>query len=261
MKKMMMTAGCSLLIGMAGLASAANAEMIAGLVGENMLAHVDTGMKAVVKTVTITGLPAPVLGIDRRPSDGMLYALAADGTVATIDPMTGAATVKTRLQTTLPAGVMATVDFNPAADRLRIIGSDGTNLRANVDDGKVTTDKPLNFKAGDANAGKTPMVTAGAYSNAVKGTKETALYNVDTTLGVLVKQAPPNDGVLSTIGSTGTTGAVALDIVTDGAGKNTAYLMVGDTLHTLDIASGKTMQVGKVAGASAPVRDIAVLPN
>ena len=41
----------------------------------------------------------------------------------------------------LPATV--TVDFNPVADRLRVIGSDGTNLRANVADGKVVTDGAL----------------------------------------------------------------------------------------------------------------------
>src|SRR2546430_13424484 len=35
-------------------------------------------------------------------------------------------------------GVTVTVDFNPVADRLRVMGSDGTSLRVNVDDGKAT---------------------------------------------------------------------------------------------------------------------------
>lgn len=38
---------------------------------------------------------------------------------------------------------------------------------------------------------------AGAYPNAVKGAKETAFYDVDATIGGLLKQAPPIDGVLT----------------------------------------------------------------
>lgn len=56
---------------------------------------------------------------------------------------------------------MATVDFNPVADRLRIIGSNGINLRANVDDGKVTKDGELRFAESDQMKGKTPKVVAG----------------------------------------------------------------------------------------------------
>ena len=63
----------------------------------------------------------------------------------------------------------ATVDFNPVADRLRVMGSDGTSLRVNVDDGKVTVDGSHKYKEGDANAGKTPKVVAGAYTQFVEG--------------------------------------------------------------------------------------------
>ena len=58
----------------------------------------------------------------------MLYGLVADGTVVTIDPASGKATEKSKLDAMMPSGMMATVDFNPVADRLRVIGSDGTNL-------------------------------------------------------------------------------------------------------------------------------------
>lgn len=101
------------------------------------------------------------------------------------------------------AGASATVDFNPVADRLRVIGSDGTSLRVNVDDGKVVKDGSLKYADGDANKGKAPKVMAGAYTNSVKGTKETTLLNIDTTTGALVKQAPPNDGILNTVGTLG----------------------------------------------------------
>ena len=80
--------------------------------------------------------------------------------------------MKSKLSETLKAGVTVTVDFNPAADRLRILTSEGTSLRVNVDDGKATVDGSHKYKDGDANAGKTPKVVAGAYSNSWKGTKE-----------------------------------------------------------------------------------------
>ena len=95
------------------------------------------------------------------------------------------------------------MDFNPVADRLRVIGSDGTNLRANVDDGKVTTDGALKFAETDMHKGEKPNVVAGAYTNSFKGAKETALYDIDATIGALFKQAPPNDGVLNAVGKLG----------------------------------------------------------
>ena len=246
-------AGCA-------LASAAQAETVAALVGDATLAHVDTVTKAVTKSVTIRGITGRVLGIDVRHADGLLYGVVADGSIVTIDPMTGAATVKSKLDTMLPEGVPATVDFNPVADRLRIIGQDGTNLRANVDDGKVTKDGQLRFADADAMKGKTPKVTAGAYTNAFKGSKETVLFDIDAS-GALLRQAPPNDGVLNTIGMLGMSAeAVSFDILSDGKGGNQAWAMAGDTLYKVDLATGKGEMAAKITGVSGTVRDIAILP-
>lgn len=243
------------------LATGAEAETVAALVGDATLAHVDTAAGKVVKTVTVTGISGRVLGIDVRPSDGLLYGVVSDGSVVTIDPATGTATPKSKLDTMLGAGVGATVDFNPVADRLRIIGQDGTNLRANVDDGKVTKDGSLKFADADAMKGKTPKVTAGAYTNSFKGAKETTLFDVDAT-GSILRQAPPNDGVLNTIGALGMSGeTVSFDILSDGQGGNQAWAMAGDTLYRVDLATGKGEMVAKIAGVTGAVRDIAILPR
>ena len=101
-----------------------------------------------------SGLSGALVGIDVRPADGLLYGVSADGSVVTVDPTTGKAVMKAKLETMLAPGTMATIDFNPVADRLRIIGSDGTNLRANVDDGKVTKD------SGAANKGDIVLTIA-----------------------------------------------------------------------------------------------------
>jgi hypothetical protein len=37
--------------------------------------------------------------------------------------------------------------------------------------------------------------------------------------------------------------------------------MAGDTLYKVDLASGKGTEVGKIAGVSGAVRDIAVMPK
>ena len=242
-------------------ASAAPAAEVAALWGDNTISIVDTSQKKVVKTWNVSGIPGKVLGIDVRPADGMLYALGSDGGVYWIDAKTGKATMKSKLETMLAAGVLATVDFNPAADRLRVMGNDGTSLRVNVDDGKVIKDGSHKFAATDMHKGEKPNVIAGAYSNSFKGTKETTLYNIDGTIGALVKQAPPNDGVLNAIGRLGVKfDTVAFDIWSDGQGKNEAWLMTGDTLYSVDLSSGKATAAAKIAGAKGPVRDIAILP-
>jgi hypothetical protein len=242
-------------------ASAAQAAEVAALWGDNTISIVDTSQKKVVKTWNITGVAGKVLGIDVRPADGMLYAVGADGGIYTVDTKTGKATVKSKLESMLPANVVATVDFNPAADRLRLMGSDGTSLRVNVDDGKVTKDGSHKFADADMHKGEKPNVIAGAYSNSVKGTKETTLYNIDGTIGALLRQVPPNDGVLNAIGKLGVKADnAAFDIWSDGNGKNEAWLMAGDTLYSVDLASGKAAPAAKISGAKGPVRDIAILP-
>ncbi len=240
-------------------AGTAHAQTIAALVGGDTLVHVDARAKKVTKTVKITGA-GPIVGIDVRPADGMLYGLASDGTVVTIDPASGKAAVKSKLETMLPAGTMATVDFNPVADRMRIIGANGMNLRANVDDGKVTKDGDLKFADADMHKGEKPNVIAGAYTNSVKGTKTTTLFDIDGTIGGLLKQAPPNDGVLGAVGKLGVKATSwSFDIMSTAEGTNAAWLMGDDTLYSVDLETGKATSAGKIAGVKGKITDIAIL--
>ena len=131
------------------------AGWIIGLVDGKSIVTIDPASRKVTSKADVKG-SGPLLGIDVRPADGMLYGVAGDGTIVTIDPKSGQATMKSKMSEALKPGVGATVDFNPAADRLRVMGSDGTSLRVNVDDGKATVDGSHKYKDGDANAGKTP---------------------------------------------------------------------------------------------------------
>lgn len=242
-------------------AGAASAAQVAALVGDGTIALVDTEAARVTGTMQVEGVAGAIAGIDVRPATGALYALGADGGVYTVDVATGAATKVSTLATMLADGVAATVDFNPVADRLRVIGSDGANLRANVEDGSVTEDGDLAFAEGDAHAGAAPRIVAGAYTNAYAGTEETVLYDIDGATMALVRQAPPNDGVLNTIAVLAAPETVtAFDIESDGSGGNRAWVVAGSALHTLDLATGALGEAMAIEGLSGPVRDIAVLP-
>ena len=239
--------------------AAANAAQVAALIGGDTIAMVDTAQKKATASVKVTGISGALVGIDVRPADGLLYGLVDDGTIVTI-ATDGKATTKSKLDTMLAKGVAATVDFNPVADRLRVMGADGMNLRANVDDGKVTKDGDHKFADADMHKGEKPNIVAGAYINSVQGAKETALYDIDGTIGALVKQAPPNDGVLNAVGKLGIkVDSVGFDIWSDGNGKNEAWLMSGDWLLSVDLATGKATPSVQIKGVSG-IRDIAILP-
>lgn len=252
--KALATAGA--LLASTFIANSAQAGWIIGLVDGKTIVTIDPATRKVTGNADIKGATS-VVGIDVRPADGLLYAVTADGGIYTVDAKSGQATMKSKLSEQLKAGTTVTVDFNPLADRLRVITSDGTNLRVNVDDGKATIDGALKFKDGDANAGKTPNVIAGAYSNSFKGTKATALYDIDAS-GALLSQAPPNDGVLNTIGSLGIKldGATAFNIVAQGE-DNAAWLVTGGMLYSVDLKSGKASSVGKLEGVKGTLTDIA----
>lgn len=250
--------GASLLALSIGIASAEAATLV-GLTADNKLVKIDTATMAASAPMAISGTDK-IVGIDQRPADGKLYGLTAAGQLVVIDHMSGAATAGSMLSEKVALGPRPVVDFNPVADRLRVIAADGVSLRINVDTGATLIDKPLNYDAADASAAKKPAVAAGAYTNSMKGAKGTELFHVDGGNGALVLQNPPNDGVLKTRGMVGVTAPadVVMDIANDGEGKNTAYLIAGDALYTVDLASGKATQVGMIKGMNGKLVDIAV---
>lgn len=237
-------------------ATSAQAAWLIGLVDGKSIVTIDPATRKVTGSADIKGA-ALLVGIDVRPADGMVYGVASDGAIVTIDFKTGQATPKSKMSEMLKSGVTATIDFNPVPDRLRVMGSDGTSLRVNVDDGKAIVDGSHKFKDGDAAAGKTPQVIAGSYTNSMKGAKTTTLYNIDAS-GTLLTQAPPNEGVLNTVGPLGMTvsGPVAFNVVAEGEA-NKAWLVTGGALYAVDLTSGKATMAGKIEGLKGTLTDIA----
>jgi len=179
----------------------------------------------VVGSVTgLMGLDSALIGIDFRVQDGKLYGVGTGGGVYTIDPNTAQATFVNQLSVALdPLATSFAVDFNPAADRLRILSDRGQNLRHNVNAGGVTaTDAPLTIAAG-ASVVTATGVTAAAYTNNdLAASTGTTLYDVATMQDQVVVQSPPDGipgGVAANLVPSGSLGvdsgaAAGLDIYT-----------------------------------------------
>ncbi|MGY8830300.1 MAG: DUF4394 domain-containing protein [Pseudomonadales bacterium] len=242
-------------------AGTASAATLLALDADGQLFKIDSSSQKVTATMA-TNSPSPLRGIDVRPANGMLYALSNDHQLHTLDLATGAASKVASLNKQLPGSGQAVIDFNPVADKLRMLAADGTSFRVNVDTGEVVVDGSVAYAAEGPYAGKSAKVVAGAYSNAYAGTQATALYTVDLASSNLMLQNPPNDGIQQAVGKIvdGLQNA-ALDIASDGKGGNTAYLLTGTTLHTLDLATGKPTTLGDIAGLPGNIIDIAVLPG
>jgi hypothetical protein len=76
---------------------------------------------------------ARLVGIDYRVQNGKLYGVGDAGGIYTVSTRTGQATKVSQLTVAL-RGTAFGVDFNPAANRLRVISDAGQNLRHNIDD-------------------------------------------------------------------------------------------------------------------------------
>ena len=218
----------------------------------------------VLGSTAITGLQAGenVLGIDFRPSTGLLFGLGSTSRLYRIDTVTGVATqIGTAGAFTL-TGTNFGFDFNPVPDRIRVTSDADQNLRLNPNDGTLTaTDGTLAYAGGDVNAGQNPNIVASGYTNSFGGSTTTTLYDLDSNLDILVTQNPPNNGTLNTVGSLGLniTGEAGFDIT---PGNNTALAALQLTaggpslLARVNLANGSAAVIGPIGGQT--LRDIAI---
>lgn len=226
-----------------------------------------------------------LVGIDFRVARGVLYALGRSGQLYTVDTATGALkAVGARTPLAVPmAGQRFGFDFNPAADRIRIVGDDGFNLRLHPDTGVVVDGDParpgvqpdprLAYAPGDPQAGQVPQVVAAAYTYNQRDEKLTTNYAIDRRLGTLVMQGSkegaqpvvsPNTGRLTTVGplGLGPLDDVSFDIA-DVSNAALAAVRGGGSERTrlvlVDLASGRAQVLGRI-GDGQPLAGIAIEP-
>ncbi|TKA94683.1 DUF4394 domain-containing protein [Cereibacter changlensis] len=243
-------------------APAAFAAPAVGLVGDKTLVMFDTETRTVSGSMEVTGVDS-LVGIDLRPSNNTLVGVTPDSTVVTIDTATGAATELSKMNTPLTIGdAPVVVDFNPMADRLRFM-TGTTNHRVNVDTGEVIVDGSLAFETADMHAGEAPAIVAAAYTNSFGKPEATAMYDIDATIVALIRQTAPNDGTLAAIGKLGIAdpaASYAFDIQSTADLTNTAWLVNGATLYSVDLETGAATEAGSIEGADGDIRDITILP-
>ncbi|MBO2012608.1 DUF4394 domain-containing protein [Hymenobacter negativus] len=246
--------------------------------------------------VTSGGVPTtglPLVGMDFRPATGVLYGLGYNGAgqaqLYTIDPATGFTTAVAPQFALALGGPTDRIgfDFNPQADRIRVVSTTGANFRLVPTTSAIAaTDGPLAYAATDTNAGTTPRVGTGAYTNSVTGAAplNTLLYDLDElnndlqNNGFLTTQNPPNSGTLNTVGplrlnnpaiGVGSARGFDLDIYFNPTtGQNVAYLeevnnVGGSNLYTLNLETGLATLVGNTIPQQAnfEIRDIAAVPS
>lgn len=227
----------------------------------------------------ITGItPGQVIsGLDCRPATGELYALGYNSIngqtrLYTINTGTAIATPIGAAAVTLATGMSKlSFDFNPTVDRIRVTSANGNNYRLHPVTGAIAaTDGNLAYLAGDINAGATPSISAGAYTNSYIAATSTTLYNFDDNLNILTRQDPPNNGSLNTIGASGllinTGSRTDLDIYYNPVtNANTAFFTANpslsptDNLYTINLATGAASLVGAIGlPGITPIDDIAI---
>lgn len=268
--------------------------------GGSIVALTDAQPSQAASPVQTSGVTAgeTLVGIDVRSQNGRLYGLGVNATSDTatlyhLNPQSGLATaIGTPGQIALttdgstvvdlpdPAVIGYGIDFNPAADRLRVVaGSLSFRVNPNTggpidgnNGGAVTTginpDGPIN--------GGTTSVDDVAYTNnAPNNGSITTLYTLDATSNALFIQNPPNNGSQTQVQTVSLNGST-LDFSASGgfdiapgvntassnapvaSGSAAAALTVGGVagLYQINLVSGAATLIGALGGLA--VRDIAI---
>ena len=234
-------------------------------------AHVQFDATKAVKvrsSVTVSGLTGgdtKLIGIDYRVQDGNLYGVgnnAASAGVYLINADTGVATLVNRLTVAL-SGTTFGVDFNPAANALRVVSDTGQNLRQPYATAGAATvnDGALSYAAPAVAAG----INGAAYTNNdLDPNTGTTLFDLDAALDQIAIQSPANAGSLAVTGKLGldATGDTGFDIhstLRDGSSVGVVgYAAVNGSLYEIDLLTGKATSRGAIG---AHVTDIAVPLN
>jgi hypothetical protein len=243
-----------------------------GLTAQGELIRFDTGAPRdarAAQRVTGLQLDTRLVGIDYRIQDGRLYGVGEAGGIYRLTAR-GAATQVSQLTVPLD-GTAFGVDFNPAADRLRIVSDTGQNLRHDINPGGTTiADTTLSYPPATAAA---TGVSAAAYTNNDLGASTaTTLFDVDTVLDQVAVQAPANSGQLSVTGKLGldAVGRAGLDVYSarDESGtavSNRAFATLKAAggryrLYSVSLLTGEATRLGAFPARTA-VTDVAVRIN
>ena len=257
-------------------------ETLHALLSDNTLIKFNAAEPAVVKNrVSLQGFSQSderIMGIDFRVAYGVMYAVSNLGQMYTIDTESGQMTpIGKPTQGVRLDGELYGVDFNPAADRIRVVTDGGVNGRMHPETGLyvdnqsemsgVQFDGALQYSADDVAYGLTPRLVAAAYTYNAKNNKLTTNFAIDAAQGTLVtqgtretevNQVSPNTGKLYTVGSLAT--GPVVDAHFDIADvTNAAYVALSTqdrasyTLYKINLDNAELTKIGELASGNAIV--------
>lgn len=258
--------GASLLAG----AAQVNADTLYGF-NSSKIAVIDSLNLGAVSYLDISGLSAGerLLGVDLRPTDGLVYGLTSQNRLYTLDTTTGAATFKSTLSGASVAGQSIGIDFNPVADfagasSLRVITVTGNNYAINANTGAVGNVAGANIGSG---------YTAVSYINSIPGTAPTStgLYYVNTNsdslhfLGTGFNN-PAGAGGIQLVGSLGVNALSAGGFDVLGNGHAYALFNLDDgtldsQLFSINLATGTATYLTTLNGTFNGLTGVAAVPE
>jgi hypothetical protein len=261
------------------LAAPAGAEKLVAVTTDNRLLTFDSATPGTVATRTIGGLGGgqQARGIDYRPADGIVYLLAAtDGVAANsiaytyaVDVGTGYAGLVGQTAAAIAgwADVVAGIDFNPTADRLRAVNVNDENFRVNPDTGALANNDT------DLTPGATTALIGAAYDRNVAGAPGTTLFAIDRSdsqlarVGGIDAVPSPNGGVVTDVGALGFALSLTTDAGFDISGTTgtafAAMTSAGDgltRLYTVNLATGAATAIGLVGTGITDISGLTVVP-
>lgn len=240
-------------------------------------------------TILGVAIGETLVDLDLRPATGQLYALGVNtltdaATLYIIEPTTGGATPVGSVGGISFAGVELpatgwAIDFNTAADRLRVVNANGLNFRINQLTGTaVDSDaNPNNGNTPDAALnGETTSLSGVAYTNSA-GQAFTSLYGLEPVSNTLYLSSSPNAGTYGVVAGVTLNGnaldfgaSTGLDIqvhvqtaasnmpVTSGVAYASLEVAGSVHLYTIDLVTGAATDLGTIGAGNVSILGISI---
>ncbi len=265
------TSGIEAKGGIGGAAAPSGLKAIGLTADQRLIAFRVDKPGAAVPLGRVAGLKGDtkLVGIDYRVQNNKLYGVGDKGGIYILREV-GAKAGKVSQLTVALRGTSYGVDFNPAANRLRVISDTGQNLRHNLDDpqgapaaGTTAADGTLtNPPVPPATTGTTAQgVTGAAYTNNdLDTTTATTLFDLDTGQDQISIQSPANAGNLAPTGKLGVNAPLnsGFDIYSSRrSGANAGYAVTGSQMLSVNLLTGKASATGSF-GKGRQVVDLAI---
>ncbi|QOV90410.1 DUF4394 domain-containing protein [Humisphaera borealis] len=257
------TAGVAVLA-MLTTAGSASAAQIYALNSANQIASFDSESPGTV-SAPVNLSQSGFVDIDFSPANGKLYGITAAGVVYTINPATGAAVLAAspNPSTAFNGIVINRMDFNPAADRMRIFGTGATQNFRMVPDATAIT-APQTGSPGDVTADGNFTGVAGAvlvgsaYTNNFDGVPaaNTTLYSIDTNADqLIIHSVGPAFNTIAAVGPLNF--AVGSNVGFDIAQNGVSYLSDGNAFYSVNLATGGLTSKGTIGAGAGSVTSLA----